>query len=118
MIEIKDLRNVPPAGLSVVRQAELGSINAQEKINIFNLGTNEYCQVNDSIAWICEHLGLKPTLTYSGGERGWIGDNPFIFLDTQKICSLGWKPKLSIKEGVIKTVEYLQSNYPVLEKRV
>src|SRR5262245_7340011 len=68
---------------------------AQEKVNVFNLGTDEYCEVNDSIDWITGHLGLKPTRTYTGGERGWIGDSPFIFLDTAKIRSLGWKPKLS-----------------------
>jgi len=83
---------------------------AEDCVNIFNLGTDEYCEVNDSIGWISERLGVQPELSYSGGERGWIGDNPFIFLDCQKIRSLGWKPKLSIKEGVVKTVEYLINN--------
>lgn len=90
---------------------------AQDKVNIFNLGTDEYCQVNDSIGWICEALDLSPEKQYTGGNRGWIGDNPFIFLDCRKIRSLGWKPKLSIREGIIKTVEYLQKNTWVLEER-
>ena len=38
--------------------------------------------------------GLAPSCDYTGGDRGWIGDNPFIFLDTAKIRALGWKPKL------------------------
>jgi UDP-glucose 4-epimerase len=88
-----------------------------EKVNILNLGTKEYCQVNDSIAWISEHLGVRPKLKYSGGERGWIGDNPFIFLDTAKINNAGFKPKLSIKESVIRTLEYLMQNKWVLEQR-
>jgi len=83
---------------------------APEKVNIFNLGVDGYCQVNDSIGWICETLGVKPKLEYSGGGRGWIGDNPFIYLDTKKIRSLGWTPKYSIREGVVKTVEFLQNN--------
>jgi len=90
---------------------------ATDKINIYNLGVDEYCQVNDSIGWICEALGLKPKLTYSGGERGWIGDNPFIFLDTAKIRALGWKPKLTIQQGIIRTLEYLQANQWLLEQR-
>ena len=90
---------------------------AREKVNIFNLGVDGYCQVNDSIGWICQELGVKPTLEYTGGDRGWIGDNPFIFLDTQKIQSLGWKPKVSINEGVIKTVQYLRANEWVFEAR-
>lgn len=90
---------------------------ATEKVNIFNLGVDGYCEVNDSIGWICEELGVKPQLEYSGGDRGWIGDNPFIFLETKKIQSLGWKPKFGIREGVIKTVEYLRKNEWVFEAR-
>lgn len=90
---------------------------AQDKVNIFNLGTNEYCQVNDSIQLICEHLGIDPDRHYSGGDRGWIGDNPFIFLDCHRINQLGWTPKLSIREGIIRTLEFLQSNQGILEAR-
>jgi len=90
---------------------------AQDKINIFNLGTNEYCEVADSVAWITQHLGLKPQLSFSGGERGWVGDSPFIFLDCSRIRGLGWQPKLTIQAGVIKTLEYLQSNRWLLERK-
>jgi UDP-glucose 4-epimerase len=90
---------------------------ANDKVNVFNLGTDEYCRVNDSIGWICEHLGLAPERTYTGGERGWIGDSPFIFLDCARIRSLGWKPHLTIREGIIHTVQYLRQNPWVLEAR-
>src|SRR5262245_22455627 len=71
-----------------------------DTVNIFNLGTDEYCQVNDSIRWISKALGLSPELRYAGGERGWIGDSPFIFLDCSRIRSLGWKPELTIERGI------------------
>ncbi|MDM8542676.1 NAD-dependent epimerase/dehydratase family protein [Desulfococcaceae bacterium HSG9] len=87
---------------------------AQDKVNRFNLGTDEYCEVNDSIAWITEYLGLKPTLTYAGGERGWIGDSPFIFLDCSKIRGIGWVPKKTIRKGIIRTLEYLQKHRELL----
>lgn len=90
---------------------------AQENVNIYNLGTDEYCKVNDSIDWICTHLGVTPERKYSGGDRGWIGDNPFIFLDTAKVRALGWKPKLTIRQGIIKTLDYLQENQWVLHAR-
>jgi UDP-glucose 4-epimerase len=86
-------------------------------VSIFNLGTDEYCQVKQSIQWICEHLGLKPKLTYTGGDRGWIGDNPFIFLDCSRIRALGWQPRLTIQQAVGKTVEYLQANQQILTAR-
>jgi UDP-glucose 4-epimerase len=90
---------------------------ANDKVNVLNLGVDGYCQVNDSIGWICESLKVKPTMQYSGGDRGWIGDNPFIFLETKRIQALGWKPKHTIREGVLKTVEFLQHNEWVFDER-
>jgi UDP-glucose 4-epimerase len=91
--------------------------NSSQRVNIYNLGTDEYCQVNDSIGWITEKLGLAPKREYTGGDRGWIGDNPFIFLETKKIRALGWKPEFNIREGIIRTVEYLRQNPWVMELR-
>jgi UDP-glucose 4-epimerase len=90
---------------------------ADAKVNIFNLGADEYCQVRESIGWITAELGLEPTLTLTGGERGWIGDSPFILLDCHRIRALGWAPKLSIKDGIIRTVRYLHSNPWLLSSR-
>jgi UDP-glucose 4-epimerase len=87
------------------------------QLEIFNLGTDEYCQVKDSAAWIAARLGLNPDLTYSGGDRGWIGDVPFIFLDTRRIRALGWRPKLSIRESVERTVDWLKLNEWVFSER-
>ncbi len=89
---------------------------ANEKVNIFNLGTDEYCEVNDSIGWICEHLGLHPRLTYSGGERGWVGDSPFILLDCSRIRALGWRPRLTIKQAVLATIKYVSAETSPVKK--
>lgn len=83
---------------------------AKENINIFNLGTDATYQVDDSIQCILDTLGLVPDLHYSGGRQGWIGDNPFIHLDISKISRLGWKPKLTIRESVLRTINYLKEN--------
>jgi UDP-glucose 4-epimerase len=90
---------------------------SHERVNIFNLGTNDHCEVNESIRWICEALRVTPRIDYSGGDRGWIGDNPFIFLDTAKISALGWRPTLTIRQGVLRTLEYLRTNPDLLERR-
>ena len=91
--------------------------HAKEKINIFNLGTDQYCELDNSIQWMCDYLKISPKLIYSGGKKGWIGDNPFIFLDCTKIRKLGWNPKLSIKEGVIKTLQFLEKNKWLIDER-
>jgi UDP-glucose 4-epimerase len=90
---------------------------AQDPVNILNLGVDGWCEVNQSIGWICETLGVRPVLEYAGGERGWIGDSPFIFLDTARVRALGWAPKLDIRQGVVRTVEFLRANEWVLEAR-
>lgn len=90
---------------------------ATDKVNIFNLGVDGYCELNDSITWISKTLGVQPSLQYAGGDRGWIGDNPFIFLDTKRIRALGWEPKHTIRQGVVKTVEYLKTSEWVFEAR-
>ena len=90
---------------------------ARHHVEIYNLGTAEYCRVKDSIGWIAGELGVSPRLDFTGGERGWVGDNPFIFLDTAKVQATGWQAKLSIREGVVRTVRWLQENSWVLAER-
>jgi UDP-glucose 4-epimerase len=87
------------------------------KFDVYNLGTPEYCEVNDSIGWIAAELDINPEREYSGGERGWIGDNPFIFLDTKKIESTGWKARYSIEESIRETLRWLRANAWVLDSR-
>jgi UDP-glucose 4-epimerase len=90
----------------------------EAKSDIYNLGTTEYCQVVESIDWICSELGLAPKISFSGGRQGWIGDNPFIFLDTRKIQKTGWQAKVTIREGVVRTVRWLQENRWVFTRGV
>ncbi len=94
--------------------SRLGGANGFE---VFNLGVNDYCTVDESVGWICERLGVSPQRTYSGGQRGWVGDNPFIFLDTTRIEQTGWSPRFTIREAVERTVDYLLEQRRVLESR-
>jgi len=90
---------------------------AGEPVNIFNLGQDDYCQVNDSIGWISQHLGVQPELRYAGGDRGWVGDNPFIFLDCSRMRALGWKPQVRIQEGVLRTLRFFEREAWVMNAR-
>lgn len=103
------------AMLHVIGQATAKS--AKHRTQIYNLGTPEYVEVNQSIGYICAALGLQPKIEHTGGDRGWIGDNPFIFLDTKKVQATGWKPKLSIEQGIMRTLHWLQENRWVYEAR-
>jgi UDP-glucose 4-epimerase len=99
-------------------EAMLLALNmVNEQIAIFNLGTNEVCEVLDSVNWICARLKLSPHLSFSGGRQGWIGDIPLIHLDTSRIRRFGWQPKKSIKEAVEHTVDWLDAKRWVFANR-
>jgi len=97
--------------------AILAAIEHPATTQVYNLGTDEHCEVNDSIRWICERLQVSPELEYTGGDRGWIGDNPFIFLECAKVRDLGWRPRLTIQSAIVKTVDYLLENRWLLTAR-
>lgn len=91
---------------------------ANDQVNIFNLGNKEYLTVNELAQIMTTHLDMKDVeFVYSGGERGWLGDSPFVHLDISRIRSLGWAPSFSIKEGVIRTVDFLKENSYLLTNR-
>jgi UDP-glucose 4-epimerase len=75
--------------------------------HVYNLGTEETVVVDDSVAIITERLGLSPAIEHTGGRRGWVGDSPLILLDTARIRSLGWAPQLTIRDALVRTVEWL-----------
>ena len=80
--------------------------------HVYNLGTDETIVVDDSVALITEHLGLAPEIEHTGGRRGWIGDSPLIHLDTARIRALGWEPRLTIRQAVLRTLEWFaESEY-------
>ena len=87
----------------------VGYKNSRKKINIFNIGTEETINVRNSIRIILNCLLLNPKIIFTNNKRGWIGDNPKIFLDISKLKKLGWKPKKNIKASIIDTVNYVQS---------
>ena len=99
--------------------AMLTTINNSDlnRIEVFNLGVDDFVEVDQSIAVICETMKVNPKMTYTGGDRGWVGDSPYIFLDCTKVRSLGWKPQKSICDGIKLTVKYLLENQWALEAR-
>ncbi|MGB9111995.1 MAG: NAD-dependent epimerase/dehydratase family protein [Acidimicrobiales bacterium] len=78
--------------------------------HVYNLGTDETITVDDSVAIIAAQLRVSPAVEHTGGIRGWVGDSPLIQLDTSRIRSLGWTPKLTIRKAIERTVEWLGAN--------
>jgi UDP-glucose 4-epimerase len=77
---------------------------------VYNLGTDEVTSVDWSVQKVCEHMGVNPRITHTGGKRGWIGDSPLIHLDCSRIRSHGWEPTHSIADAVDRTLRWFDDN--------
>ena len=93
------------------------AIHGPRKFEVYHLGVPAYCVVRDSARWICEELGVSPRLEFGTGDRGWVGDNPFVFLDVQKAMSAGWAPVHAIESSVRETARWLVANRWILDRR-
>ncbi|MEM3370819.1 MAG: NAD-dependent epimerase/dehydratase family protein [Candidatus Woesearchaeota archaeon] len=88
----------------------------KEKVNILNVGHEEYLTVNKVADIVISEMGLKKVKRrYTGGKRGWPGDSPFVHLDISKLRKAGWKPEVSIEEGIRRTVRYLTEHQDLIK---
>lgn len=81
----------------------IGAKNTK-KIEIFNIGSEDWVTVKEIAQLVCKHLRLNPKFKFTGGKRGWRGDVPLMLLDISKIKTFGWKPKYSSKQAIEKTL--------------
>jgi len=87
----------------------VGYRKASGKVNIFNLGMEEQTLVDRVADIVIEEMRLdkeKVKRRYTGGPRGWIGDNPVVQLSLERIKKLGWKPKVSSEEAIRRTAKW------------
>lgn len=84
---------------------------------VFHLGFPAFCLVRESAAWICDEMGVAPRLEFGTGQRGWVGDSPFVFLDSSRAQATGWTPRHSIEPSVRQTVRWLLENRWIFEQR-
>jgi UDP-glucose 4-epimerase len=97
----------------------LGIENAVAQKSVYNLGHDEFIDVVRVVSIILDELKLRDVrLEFAGGKRGWPGDSPLVHLDTSRIKALGWRPAVSIEEGLRRTVRYLQQRPHLLRERV
>lgn len=88
----------------------LGVETQREPVRVLNIGHADWLSVTESIAIICQELGVSPALTFSGGQRGWVGDSPKILLDTQRLRALGWAPSVALPAAIVETLQFLEAN--------
>lgn len=72
----------------------------EKSLNTYNLGTRTTTSVTRIADIVTDEMGLDPEYTYTGGDRGWVGDVPRMRLSIEKLAALGWDPELSSDEAV------------------
>ena len=87
-----------------------GLEEAKGKLNIFNLGPDDWIGINEIAKIVAREMDANPELKYTGGDRGWPGDAPISMLDTTKMEKLGWKPQKNSKQAIEHAVRELLKN--------
>ncbi len=87
--------------------AMFAGLKVDEKVNVFNIGSEDQVKVRRIAEIVCEEMGVKPAFKFTGGDRGWKGDVPVMLLSIEKLKSLGWRPKYSSEEAVRMAVRDL-----------
>ncbi len=90
-------------------------LRGESEFDVFNIGHMDYLEVHESARLIATFMGLQPEFQFGSEERGWIGDNPFTYLDISKAKRHGWVPTVSIEDSIRGTVSWLLDNEWVLE---
>jgi len=84
---------------------------------VYNLGIDDYCTIRDSANWITSEMGVSPSINTGTDDFGWVGDLPFVYLDTSSIRSTGWRTTKTIEQSVRATVRWLLEHDWILSER-
>ena len=78
--------------------------NANQQVNAFNVGPRDGVKVSEIAKLFLKYFGTGQKIKYTGGKTGWKGDVPFYSHNSVKLNNLGWEPKLSSKDALIKAI--------------
>jgi GDP-L-fucose synthase len=80
-----------------------------QKIDSFiNIGTGTENSIAEIVDEICNIVQYDGRIVWNTSKPN---GAPRRVLDVSKLNSLGWKPKTSLKEGIVKIVNHLNENY-------
>ena len=80
-------------------------------VEAFNLGQPRQTLVDEVADIVTAEMNLDGVKrNYTGGERGWIGDNKLVELSLEKMKKLGWEPEVSPEEAIRRTAEWTLVN--------
>jgi len=97
-----------------VRGMVIGAEYARNRVEMFNLGSNDRMSVKDIADTVVEVMGLRGVrYEWTGGVqggRGWIGDVKNMLLASDKLRSYGWEPTMNSSQAIKKAVREIVRN--------
>jgi UDP-glucose 4-epimerase len=92
-----------------VRGMVAGAEAAQEQVEIYNIGSQDWMTVQDIADIVVEEMKL-PNVEYRWtggvkGGRGWVGDVKKMLLSVDKLEARGWEPRLNSREAIRQAVK-------------
>jgi GDP-L-fucose synthase len=78
-----------------------------EKGDLINAGSGEDISIKELASMICNLMNYKGKINWDTTRPNGTPKRP---LDFSKIKALGWQPKFSLKEGLIETLKWYNSN--------
>ncbi|NOT77552.1 MAG: GDP-L-fucose synthase [Bacteriovoracaceae bacterium] len=83
------------------------NFNREQIGELINIGTGVDCTISELAETIKEVVGYEGKIVFDPSKPD---GTPRKLLDTGKINKLGWKAKVSLREGLVKTYEDLKNN--------
>jgi GDP-L-fucose synthase len=80
----------------------------QNTDSLINIGTGIECSILDIVNLISDIVKYDGDIIWDTSKPNGASRR---VLDVTKLNSLGWKPKISLPDGIIKVVNYLNENY-------
>jgi len=81
--------------------------NGNDKVNIFNVGSETHINVTKIAELVSNKMRLTPKFRFTGGEVGWKGDIPRMLLSIDKLKNLGYASKYNSFDSVKITIREL-----------
>ncbi len=74
---------------------------------IVNVGWGEDISIRQLAELICEVVGFEGEITFDASKPD---GTPRKLLDVSKLTALGWRPSISLREGIARTYEWFLQN--------
>jgi GDP-L-fucose synthase len=75
--------------------------------DIVNVGFGEDISIRELAELICEVVGFDGELAWDTSKPD---GTPRKLLDVSKLCTLGWQPAISLRDGIARTYEWFRAN--------